>query len=193
VIESVQVRTRLWTRVEYDRLISLGIIQEDERLELLAGELVLRDRQSPGHAFAIQSLGDALGHAIGPGGHVRTLSPIALDSESEPEPDLSVVPGVIRDYRDDHPSQPTLLVEVADTSLIFDREHKGSLYARARLPEYWIVNLVDRVLEVYREPTPDTAAPFGWAYRVALTLGPHDHVTPLAAPSARILVADFLP
>jgi Uma2 family endonuclease len=65
---------------------------------------------------------------------------------------VSVVPGAIRDYRDNHPSQPTLLVEVADTSLIFDRERKGSLYARARLPEYWIVNLVDRVLEVYRDP-----------------------------------------
>ena len=191
--ESLQVRTRLWTRVEYDRLIALGIIQEDERLELLAGELVLRDRQSPGHAFAIRTLGEALQRAIGSGRHIRTLSPIALDSESEPEPDLSVVPGSIRDYRDDHPSQPTLLVEVADTSLVFDREHKGSLYARARLPEYWIVNLVDRVLEVYREPAPDAAALFGWAYRVALTLGPAEPVTPLAAPSARILVADFLP
>ena len=193
MIESVQVRTRRWSRAEYDRLIALGIIQEDERLELLAGELVLRDRQSPGHAFAIQTLSEALQDAIGSGSHVRVLSPIALDSESEPEPDLSVVPGGIRDYRDDHPSQPTLLVEVADTSLVFDREHKGSLYARARLPEYWVVNLVDCVLEVYREPAPEAAAQFGWTYRVALTLGPDKYVTPLAAPSARILVADFLP
>jgi Uma2 family endonuclease len=193
MIESVQVRTRRWSRAEYDRLIALGIIQEDERLELLAGELVLRDRQSPGHAFAIQTLSEALQDAIGPGSHVRVLSPIALDSESEPEPDLSVVPGGIRDYRDDHPSQPTLLVEVADTSLVFDREHKGSLYARPRLPEYWVVNLVDCVLEVYREPAPEAAAQFGWAYRVALTLGSHEHVRPLAVPSARILVADFLP
>jgi Uma2 family endonuclease len=187
------IRTRRWTRVEYDRLIALGIIQEDERLELLGGELVLRDGQSPGHAFAIRTLGEALGHAIGSGSHVRILSPVAIDSESEPEPDLSVVPGTIRDYRDDHRSQPTLLVEVADTSLIFDREHKGSLYARARLQEYWIVNLVDRVLEIYREPAPDAGAPYGWAYRVALTLRPDEHVTPLVAPSARILVADFLP
>ena len=187
------IRTRRWSRVEYDRLIALGIIQEDERLELLAGELVLRDRQSPGHAFAIETLGEALRHAMGSGSHVRTLSPITLDDESEPEPDLSVVPGAIRNYRDDHPSQPTLLVEVADTSLIFDRKHKGSLYARARLPEYWIVNLVDRVLEVHREPRPDAGAPYGWAYRLVLTLGPDEHATPLAAPSASILVADLLP
>lgn len=187
------IRTRRWSRVEYDRLIALGIIQEDERLELLAGELVLRDRQSPGHAYAIEALGEALRHTIGPGSHVRTLSPIALDGESEPEPDLSVVPGAIRDSRDDHPSQPTLLVEVADTSLAFDREHKGSLYARARLPEYWIVNLVGRVLEVYREPGLDAGAQYGWAYRVLLTLRADEHVTPLAAPSTRIPVADFLP
>jgi Uma2 family endonuclease len=187
------IRTRRWTRVEYDRLIALGIIQEDERLELLGGQLVLRDRQSPGHAFAIRTLGEALRHAIGSGSHVRILSPVALDSESEPEPDLSVVPGAIRDYRDDHPSQPTLLVEVADTSLVFDRKRKGSLYARACLPEYWIVNLVDRVLEVYREPAPAAGAPYGWAYGIVLTLGPDEHVTPLVAPSARILVADFLP
>jgi Uma2 family endonuclease len=190
--ETLQIPTRRWSRTEYDRLIALGIIQEDERLELLAGELVLRDRQSPGHAFSIEVLGEALRHAIGSGSHVCTLSPIALDSESEPEPDLSVVPGAIRDYRDDHPSQPTLLVEVADSSLAFDREHKGSLYARARLPEYWVVNLVDRVLEVYREPGLDAGAPYGWAYRMLLTLGPDERATPLTAPSARILVADFL-
>jgi Uma2 family endonuclease len=193
MIESVPVRTRRWSRGEYDRLIALGIIQEDERLELLGGELVLRDRQSPGHAFAITTLSEALRNAIDSGSHVRILSPVALDSESEPEPDLSVVPGAIRDHRDDHPSRPTLLVEVADTSLVFDRQRKGSLYARAHLQEYWIVNLVDRVLEVYREPSLDVGAHYGWAYRAALTLGPDEHVTPLVAPSARILVADFLP
>ena len=185
--------TRRWTRAEYDRLIALGIIQEDERLELLVGELVLRDRQSPGHAYAIEAVSEALRNAIAPGSHARILSPIALDGESEPEPDVSVVPGAIRDYRDDHPSQPTFLVEVADTSLTFDREHKGGLYARARVPEYWIVNLIDRVLEVYREPGPDTSALYGWAYRAVQSLSADEHVTPLAAPSARIPIADLLP
>jgi Uma2 family endonuclease len=85
------------------------------------------------------------------------------------------------------------VVEVADSSLALDREHKGSLYARARLPEYWIVNLVDRVLEVYRNPGPDAGGSYGWAYRGVLTLGPDEHVMPLAAPSARILAADLLP
>jgi Uma2 family endonuclease len=123
---------------------------------------------------------------------VRVQLPIALDPESEPEPDLAVVSGGPRDYTH-HPSRPALVVEVADPSLALDREHKGSLYARARLPEYWIVNLVGRVLEVYREPGLDAGAQFGWAYRVLLTLRADEHVTPLAAPSARIPVADLLP
>jgi Uma2 family endonuclease len=103
-----------------------------------------------------------------------------------------VVSGGPRDYTD-HPSRPALVVEIADSSLALDRTHKGSLYARARLAEYWIVNLVDRVLEVYRNPGPDAGAAYGWAYRVVLTLGPDDHVAPLAAPSDRILVTDLLP
>jgi Uma2 family endonuclease len=86
-----------------------------------------------------------------------------------------------------------LVVEIADSSLAFDRTHKGSLYARARLSEYWIVNLADRMLEVYRDPRPDNGALYGWAYGVMLTLGPDEHIVPLVVPSTRILIADLLP
>ena len=185
------VRTRRWTRVEYDKLIETGFLGPGDKIELLGGQLCVSEPQNNPHATAI-SLGlEAIRHALAPGWHVRVQLPIALDDESEPEPDLAVVSGGPRDYAD-HPSRPALVVEVADSSLALDREHKGSLYARARLPEYWIVNLVDRVLEVHRESGPDAGAPYGWAYRVVLTLGPDEHVTPLAAPSARLLVADFL-
>ena len=85
-----------------------------------------------------------------------------------------------------------LVVEVADPSLAIDREQKSGLYARARVPEYWIVNLNDRVLEVYREPGPDTSALYGWAYRAAQTLNAGEQVSPLAASTARIAVADLL-
>ena len=186
------VRTRRWTRVEYDKLIETGFLGPGDKIELLGGQLCVSEPQNNPHATAI-SLGlEAIRHALAPGWHVRVQLPIALDDESEPEPDLAVVSGGPRDYAD-HPSRPALVVEVADSSPALDREHKGSLYARARLPEYWIVNLVDRVLEVHRESGPDAGAPYGWAYRVVLTLGPDEHVTPLAAPSARLLVADFLP
>jgi Uma2 family endonuclease len=91
------------------------------------------------------------------------------------------------------PSRLALVVEIAASSLALERDFKGSLYARAPVPEYWIVNLNGRVLEVYRDPGPDASALYGWAYRTLLTLGSDDQVTPLAAPSAHILVADFLP
>jgi Uma2 family endonuclease len=75
----------------------------------------------------------------------------------------------------------------------FDRAHKGSLYARAQIQDYWIVNLVDRVLEVYRDPGPDAAATYGWGYRSVTTLRPPAVVTPLSFPAAQIAVADLLP
>src|SRR5262249_55889207 len=116
--------------------------------------------------------------------------PVALDDESEPEPDVSVVPGSFRDYSHAHPSRPALPVEVAESSLDFDREDKGSLYARAGVPEYWIVNLAERVLEGYRESGP---AAYGWAYRQTVRLGPEHHVAPPVAPASRIRVSDLLP
>jgi Uma2 family endonuclease len=127
------------------------------------------------------------------GWEVRTQAPVALDDESEPEPDLVVAPGSFRDYRHAHPTRPALLVEVADTSLELDRAHKGSAYARAQVLDYWIVNLVDDVLEVYRDPIADSGAPFGWRYASIVRLAPGESISPLAAPQARVRVADLLP
>jgi Uma2 family endonuclease len=85
------------------------------------------------------------------------------------------------------------VVEVADTTFAFDREWKRSLYARAGISDYWVVNLMDRLLEVYRNPAPEASARYGWEYRTAQRLGPSEFVSPLAAPEARIAVADLLP
>jgi Uma2 family endonuclease len=85
------------------------------------------------------------------------------------------------------------MVEVAESSVSFDRGRKGSLYARAGIEDYWIVNLVDRVLEVYRDPAPDPAAYYGWAYRSVVTLAPPAAAALLAFPSSAIAVADLLP
>jgi Uma2 family endonuclease len=124
---------------------------------------------------------------------VRGQGPLALDEESEPEPDVAVVAGSFRDYVTGHPSRPALVVEVSESSLALDRDHKGSLYARAGLVDYWIVNLVDRTLEVYRDPVPDEAASFGWRYRSVEVLRGEASVSPLASPGARIRVSDVLP
>ena len=186
-------RTRRWTRTEYNRLIDKGVFRPDERLELLAGYLVVREPQGGPHILAIERLNELLRAAFGPEWRVRIQLPRALDNESEPEPDVSVAAGRPLEAKEAKPSRLALVVEVAESSLALDREHKGGLYARARVPESWIVNLADRVLEVYRDPRPDASASYGWAYGSVRSLSAGEHVSPLAAPTARIPVADLLP
>ncbi|MBI1734171.1 MAG: Uma2 family endonuclease [Candidatus Rokubacteria bacterium] len=187
------VRTRRWTRAEYDRLIAIGVFRADEAVELLGGELVVAEPQGSAHFTAIGLVEDALRAALGTGWLVRSQGPIALDDESEPEPDVAVAPGTRRDYAGAHPARPVLVVEVSDSSLGLDRDYKGSLYARAGLNDYWILNLAERVLEVYREPVASAAARFGWRYASRERLEPAASIAPLAAPGARIRVRDLLP
>ena len=118
--------------------------------------------------------------------------PVALDDESAPEPDLALVPGTWADYAANHPARPVLVVEVAESSLAFDRREKGSLYARAGVPDYWILNLLDRVIEVYRDPVRDAAGPYGWRYGAVERLAPTAVASPLALPSVRIPVRALL-
>jgi Uma2 family endonuclease len=187
------VRTRRWTRIEYDRLAEAEILGPEDRIELLGGEMIVKEPQHSAHATAIRLVARALRRVFGAGWDVAMQLPVALDEESEPEPDVSVVPGDPRDYRDGHPERPALIVEVSLSRLAFDREHKGSLYARAGIADYWIVNVPDRRIEVYREPAPDAAASFGWRYGRSVTLGPDARISPLSAPTAEIVVADLLP
>jgi Uma2 family endonuclease len=187
------VRTRRWTRAEYDRLIDIGVFLPHEPLELLAGELIVSEPQGSAHYTAIGLVEDALRAVLEPGWLVRSQGPVELDDESEPEPDIVVTRGLRRTFSRRHPSRPALVVEISDTSLAFDRDHKGSLYARARLDDYWVLNLVDRVLEIYRRPVLDPSAPFGWRYASREVLSAESSVELLAAPGARILVSDLLP
>jgi len=187
------IRTQRLSRIEYERMIEAGILDEDARIELLEGQLVVREPQGSPHATAIQLTAEALRLAFGPGWSVRVQLPLALDDLSEPEPDVALVPGAPRDYREAHPSRPVLIVEVAGASLGLDRTVKAGLYARAGVPDYWIVNLVERVLEVRREPAASESYPLGWDYRLVTVLGPTASVSPQAAPQTEIPVADLLP
>ena len=190
---SEPLAARRWTRREYDRLIEYGFFHEDEPLELIAGQLVVAEPKGAPHVTAVMLAAEALRQAFGAGWHVRVQDPIALDDESEPEPDLAVVPGAPRDYATAHPERPVLVVEVAESSLYFDRQTKAAIYARGGIADYWIVNLVDRALEVYRDPAAVPDAPHGWAYRSVVRLGPGAAVSPLAAPRTAIAAADLLP
>ena len=185
--------TRRFSRAEYDKLIDLGVFQPGEAIELLGGHLVVAEPQGAAHYTAIVKTARALQAAFGAAWYVRTQGPIGLDDESEREPDAAAVPGSVEDYGRAHPSRVVLIVEVAEASLAIDRQHKGSLYARAGLPDYWIVNLVDRVLEVYRDPGADVAAPYGWRYLSAERLTPPASVSPIGVQAASIPVAALLP
>jgi Uma2 family endonuclease len=187
------IRSRRWTREEYDRLGRLGVLSEDEPIELLAGQLVVAEPKGTPHSTAVALVAQALARAFGDGWLVRIQDPIALDEESEPEPDVAVVPGTARDYLRAHPARAALLVEVAETSLVFDRRYKGSLYARAGVSDYWIVNLADDVIEVRRRPVADAEAEFGVAYAELTLARRGDAVVPLARPDVRVAADDLLP
>jgi Uma2 family endonuclease len=185
--------SRRWKRLEYERLIDLGAFDEDEPLELIGGQLIVAEPKGSPHAAAVGMAGDTLRSALPPGWTVRIQDPVALDEESVPEPDVAVVRGRHADYRHAHPARPTLIVEVAESSLRFDRIEKGSLYARAGIVDYWIVNLVDRVLEMYRDPGADVTAPYGWRYMSVERFTPASSVAPVGVPAAPIPVAALLP
>jgi Uma2 family endonuclease len=182
-----------WTRLQYARLIDHGILDEDDPIELLDGLLIVKEPQSSPHRTAVLLVTKALERAFGEGRFVQTQSPIGLDDRSEPEPDVCVVRGSLRDYVDAHPRHPALVVEVALTGLLVARGRKATAYARGGIADYWIVNLADRVLEVYREPARPGPARRQWGYAASETLGADAVVTPLAAPAADIRVADLLP
>lgn len=182
-----------WTRAEYEQLIEQGVFMPDDRVELIDGLLVVAEPQSSYHYTAIGLVVRALTRAFGEGWTVRSQGPVALDATSEPEPDVAVVRGDLRDYARAHPADPVLVVEVTLSSVTLDRRYKSSLYARASRPEYWVLNLVSRALEVRREPALSASAPYGWEYSSVQVLSAGESVSPLAAPAARIAVGDLLP
>ena len=182
----MSVRAKVWMREEYDRLVASGGFQPGSRVQLIRGEIVEMAPQGAGHATGIRLAQTQLERLFTHGFDVRAQLPLALGRWSEPEPDVAVVRGSIEDYRDRHPDTAALVVEVADSTLEFDRTRKHQVYAEAGVAEYWIVNIVDRMLEVYRDP-------YGAAYRNSLRFSPGEVVAPLAAPAGAVNVSDLMP
>lgn len=178
-------RPHRWTRWQYDQMIEAGILDEDDRVELIDGEIVTTSPVSPQRATGICLILEALRAVYLEGFLIRSRGPLALDPDSEPEPDIAVVVGKPRDYLKAHPTTALLVVEVADTSLSKDRTEKAQLYARHGIPEYWILNAVDECLEVHRDPAGET-------YQTKLSLRRGDTITPPISAKA-VGVADVLP
>ncbi|MBI3971975.1 MAG: Uma2 family endonuclease [Chloroflexi bacterium] len=187
------VRPYRWTREEYRRLLNAGILHEDDQVELIEGELLETMPHDTPHAVAVVLAEDTLRETFGAGYHARAQLPLAFGSTSEPEPDVAVVRGSPRDYLTEHPTTAVLMLEVSDTTLRSDRTRKGSLYAKAGIQDYWIVNISERQLEVYRDPVPAADAPYGFTYREQRRISEDGEIAPLAAPGKPVKVADLLP
>ena len=187
------VQPRRWTRDEYQRLADVGLLGPEERVELIEGEIVEVPPRRSSHAAGIRLAEDKLRAVFGAGFDVRTQLPLALGQRSQPGPDVAVVVGAPRDYTEAHPTTAVLVLEVSDTTLSYDRETKGSLYAAAGIPEYWILNLVDRQLEMYRHPGALPGARYDFGYRTRIIALPGDLVDAPALVSARVAVDDLLP
>jgi Uma2 family endonuclease len=143
-------------RVEYDKLVELGAFA-NEKIELMYGVLVPMSPIGPPHSSSVQKLCEILLPALLGRASVRSQNPFAALDLSEPEPDVVVAP--LADYDTAHPDEAYLIIEVAESSLAYDRGPKLRLYAACGVPEYWIVNLAERRIEVFTEPE-------GEAYRV---------------------------
>jgi Uma2 family endonuclease len=145
---------RLWTVNEYRRLTETGILDPDERVELIDGQIVSNNSKNPPHAATNLSAGDYLRTLLAGLALIRIQNPVTLSANSEPEPDIAVVQIDPRLYQDFHPAPANilLLVEVADTTLETDRNRKARAYAKAGIADYWILDVNTRQVYVFREP-----------------------------------------
>jgi len=184
-------KTKRFTRRQYYAMADAGVFA-DGRVELIDGEIVQMPSFKNPHVIATDKGREVLASAFGSGFWVRMQAPLHLKDHSEPEPDLAVVKGDRREFKD-HPRSALLIVEVSDSTLLYDQVVKSSLYAREHIQDYWVVNMMDRHLEVYRNPVPDRSRRFGYRYSQIVTLQPGQSVAPLALPKSPIKVADLLP
>lgn len=175
-----------WTRTEYEHMVEAGVFASGARIELLDGEIIAMSPQGPQHVTATQLVAEALRERLPAGYLVRVQAPIALDDHCEPEPDICVVRGKVRDYARSHPSAALLVIEVSDSSLEQDRTVKARAYARNGIPEYWVVNVKERVVEVYTKPRAG-------GYGQVQVLREQDDIAAESVAGVRMAVADLLP
>lgn len=177
-----------FTRREYYALVEAGVLTEDSPVELIRGDIAVMSPINPVHASAVDRLTAVFSAAFAGRAMVRVQNPFVIGDDTEPQPDVILVKPRADYYAAAHPGPNDLLlaVEVANTSLRYDREVKMPLYAASGLAEVWLLNLSDNVLEVYREPGPK-------GYRSLQRLSPGDQVSPLAFPDLTLPVAALLP
>ena len=170
-----------WTVEDYHRMLGAGILSPEDRVELLEGQIVEMVPQNPPHASRIDDGGDYLKALFAQRAKVRVQLPVTLAPGSEPEPDFAIVRPDPNRYRDRHPGPQDilLLIEVADATLTRDRTHKAAIYAKAGIPEYWIIDLPQRQIIALQNPQDNT-------YQQEQILGANDQRTPLQCPEITV-------
>ncbi len=181
-------KIHLWTVEEYHQMINYGILTPESRVELLEGRIIEMNPQRAPHAATTQRSSDYLKGRLNQQAHIRMQLPITL-STSEPEPDIAVVNIDPKVYGDRHPTANEIffLVEVADTTLRKDRQEKGLIYAKANLPEYWVLDVSDRQAYIFRNPTSK-------GYNSETVLSDNGVIKPVSFPSVSLSLSHkFLP
>lgn len=184
---SIELPRRRFTVAEYEAMARTGVLREDDRVELLDGEIVVRTPIGPPHAGVVKRLNRLLVTGLGEAAIVGVQDPLRLSARSEPEPDLVVARPRSDDYTDGHPGpdDALLVIEVADSSLAVDRGVKVPLYAAAGIAEVWLVDLAAGAVHVQRSPA-------GSAYSDIQTLRRGDSVAPLAFPDLTVELTAIL-
>jgi Uma2 family endonuclease len=181
----------LLTRSEYRELFEAGYF-EGKRVELVGGRIYEMPPMKASHATSLTLVSETLRQTLAAGLFLRVQMPLGVTETSEPEPDIAIVAGTPLEYSIQHPITAIMVVEVADASLRHDRA-KASLYAQAGIPDYWIVNLIDRVLEVHRDPVSEPASQAEFRYTMQQTYSEQDSIAPLFSPNTSISVRSLLP
>lgn len=189
---SLNVQPRKFSVEDYARMGEAGVFRPDERVELIEGEIVPMSPHNRRHALRIAKLNALLVKAFAHSHDVRVQLPLTLGTHSEPEPDFAVVALEQSEEGERHPTGADLVMEVADSSVPFDRSEKASLYAKAGIAEYWLLNLRSRRLEVRLLPGPSSEAPYGWDYAQLTLLAPGQTVAARFAPDTEFEVGLLL-
>ncbi|NOZ40497.1 MAG: Uma2 family endonuclease [Planctomycetes bacterium] len=185
-------RAKRWTRAEYHRIAELGFFQ-DERVELINGEILVLTPQSSWHAYALDKTAELLNAIFAKDHWVRLQLPLVSGDSGEPEPDISVVHGLREDFIDHHPTTAALIVEISYTTQEYDTQTKAHLYASMNVPDYWVLDLENRQLLVYRQPVADETAKFGHRYESMTTIAADGQVASLEKPGEMLTVGKMLP
>ena len=181
-----------WTHEQYHQMAERGYF-EGKRVELIGGEIIQMAPMLSPHWAGVMLAHKILQQIFNDDFIVTVQLPVKLPNISEPEPDVAIIRGAIRDFSESLPQTAVLIIEISDTTLHYDRTTKASLYAAAGVEDYWIVNLKARQVEVHRTPIEHAKAKFGWTYQDKTEFKAEDSVSPLAASEAKIKVADLLP